>query len=702
MARRRFSANRTGAGWTQLPAGVYRTLWLVLLLCLLPHLFFMPVSLSLLLGAVLMYWGWRIHHEGHFALVYYRLPQYAVVLAGLALIYTQFNSFIGVDAGVAALVLIMIGKAFEVRYYRDAIVQLNFGLFVAAAAFLYSQSVLMALGVVLAVGACLIGLYQLQQYDSQFEEVGHQQANAAQLGRQATVQVLRLMALSAPLMVVLFMFVPRFPPLWSMPINSGRQVTGLSDRVAPGDLASLSQSPALAFRVTFNGLAGQRPPKSQLYWRAMTLSQFDGVAWTQGKAIEPVSAKRTGQLLHINGQRLVLPDWYQVNQLRSAVQYQLLVEPTQRNWLFVLDYSLALAPLQLRADQRIQTVQPIQQRQQFDLWWLPRGVIADPYLTRDQLRAYLQIPVEANPKSHQFAQELWQRSGQDPVRYTDMLLRWIGTDQFRYTLAPPALQQQRVDDFLFRTKAGYCEHYASAFVNLARMAGIPARVVVGYQGGQSAPDGQTWEVRQQDAHAWSEIWLAGQGWTRVDPTAAIAPQRVSLGMQDYRSSNAAVLGETSWSRAAQPVLLRMRVWADYVNYQWQNRVVGFDQNRQHEWLRKFDLDSWTRQILVMLGLFALITALIVWRLTINQRKPRDRVQAALEKLSMRLVHHHLQRLPQEPVLSWLERVRQSAPTLELLTIIELVRRHYYLDVLNHAEQIRLVNLIAKYSIDRAR
>ena len=692
------TANRQGSEWTPLNQKNYQSLLTAMFFVLVPHLFYLPFALSGLMLITLSVWQYLIFKHGHYQKIQKPFWQYSCVILGLMLIYVQYRTLLGVEAGNSILALILLGKMFEVKHYRDAIVQFNFGLFVAAVTFLHGQQIGLAVAVLIAIFGCLYGMYQLQNYHAAFEDVSKQSVTPKALRHQTFRDITKLMLYATPLMVVLFLFVPRFPPLWNIPLPNNRHTTGMSDHVAPGDIAQLSQSSALAFRAIFDE-PQHIPQPSQLYWRAMTLEHFDGVQWTQD-----AHSKYRSYFINATPQLsatqlpIQLPAWFKLKSAQSQfIHYQLWVEPTQQKWLFALDYSIASQPLLLNADMSIQTSHDIYQRQLFDFQLIIPQPYADVMLDQSSRQRNLQLPINANPISFQFAQALFERSHRDPVRYSQAILAWIRQEQFSYTLSPPPLQQQRIDDFLFRTKAGFCEHYASAFVNLMRMAGIPARLVVGYQGGKAAPDGKTWEVRQLDAHAWAEIWLDGRGWVRVDPTAAIAPQRVNLGMQDFSAQNSTLFGTGSFSAGHTHWLTQARIWADYANYQWQGKIVGFDQNKQHLWFKKLALHNLSTQIIAFMVLMASVIGLMLWSLMRSQRKSFDAVDVAVQRLSRKFKIFQLQRHINEPILTWLQRLEARHPYPEFYVIKDLLIRHYYIASLD-AQEIKLLNrLIRKYS-----
>lgn len=673
----------------------YQSLLVALFLVLLPHFFYMPLSLSILMLFVLVVWQILLLRQNSFRAAQHQLLQYGTVLLGLLFIYVHYRTFLGVEAGCATLALILLGKAFEVKRYRDAIIQLNFALFVLASVFLYGQSIVLAIAVILGLFACLYSMYQLQSYHHAYEEVLLQNVSAKQLRQHAVKTVVKLLVVATPLMVVLFLFFPRIPPLWSIPSPNQQAQTGVSDEMSPGDIAKLSQSSELAFRVVFSDMQ-QMPNKSSLYWRAMALEDFNGVTWTRNQQA------RYGITSYTN-EKINIPPWYTLPKNELAFQqisYQMIIEPSFQNWTYALDYSVAAQPIVSRADLSLQLPFELSRRRQFEIQLLQPNPIANLELNAEAWQQNLTLPQRLNPKSQIFAAQTFERVGRDPEQYAQAILQWIRQEQFSYTLSPPLLQGERVDDFLFRTRAGFCEHYASSYVNLMRMVGIPARVVVGYQGGQAAPDGKSWEVRQLDAHAWTEVWFLGKGWQRIDPTAAIAPERIEQGMQNYSSGNQAFYAGAELAQWKAKWLTQARVWTDYINYQWQMKVVGFDQDKQHSWLKRLSIDNLSKQLISLIALISLCIGIVVWWLSRTQKVVLSALQRALNKLSHALQKKGLQRIKNEPVLTWLKRIEQNQGMSETLyQITRLYTEHVYIAPLPKEKLAQLLALLAKYTFD---
>lgn len=497
-----------------------------------------------------------------------------VTIAGALGILASYGGIFGRDAGVALLTLMTALKTMETRTRRDMTLVVYLGYFLCVCAFLFSQSMpvaaFMALPVVMLT-ATLIGLSH---------------AN----GELPPARKLRLAGImlgqAAPLMLALFVLFPRVPgPLWGIPQDMARGMTRLSEDMAPGSISELSRSGAVAFRAVFKGTP---PPASRLYWRGPVLWQYDGRTWRPGRP----------------PQALAQPAF---KPLSAPVEYTVTLEPHNKPWLFVLDMPVKLPNIgTLTTDYQYLSRQPVRQRLRYD------AASALDYREGETLDAStrqraLQLPPFGNQRTHALARQ-WLAETHDPQALVQRALAMYHAD-FTYTLTPPQLGASSVDGFLFDTRKGFCEHYAGSFVFLMRAMGIPARAVTGYQGGQPNPLGDYLIVRQSDAHAWAEVWLQGRGWVRVDPTAAVAPERVELGIA------AALPDAEPLPEMARPQLTwlkRFNLGWDVVNNGWNQWVLGYNQQRQMEFLARLagSRVDWGDMALWLTGLLAVIVGII--------------------------------------------------------------------------------------------
>ncbi|WP_296236806.1 DUF3488 and transglutaminase-like domain-containing protein [Psychrobacter sp. UBA5136] len=563
-------------------------------------------------------------------------------LVGLVGLWLTYNTAFGLDMGVAFLVLCLISKLWELYKRRDAYVVLNLSLFVLASLFLMDQGMVTTFEVV--VGAVVVLLAFIALNDD---------GNTRGDGRLRTLGVLGIGAL--PLLVVLFLFFPRLPPLWSVQLSGQQATTGVSDSMAPGDFANLGQSTELAFRVEF---AENRPPQQQLYWRGLVFSDFDGVTWRpssqqrEWQPAPPVPNWMASALASVPDEVKVAPN-----------RYQVILEPTQQNWLFGLDYPFTQQQdISITSNFTLRKDQPVTQQLRYEvLQFAPMRI--DTALTDEARRLNLVLPSSGNPQARALAQQLFAQSGSDPVRYIQSIERWINQTNFRYTLSPPRLHNNRIDEFLFETKAGFCEHYSSSFTFMLRAAGIPARVVAGYQGGEPSRNGNVWEVRQMDAHAWTEVWLEGQGWVRVDPTAFVAPERVEQGMDALTQARGATMfGDGAGAQISYQqyqMLQTLRRLSDQASYYWQKDVVGYDQDKQADSLLKwFNIRSIMQQITWLVVSAISVIAILVFVIWQRRRKRWHPADLPLTQLSKRLgkADKSLARDDSEGQLAWLARL----------------------------------------------
>lgn len=616
-----------------------------------------------------------------------RLVQYVGFFSSLGGLYVTYHSGFSVEASIAFLLLCAVSKLLELNTRRDAYVALTLALFVLAGLFLIDQNLTTTLIVALGVMVVLLAMIGLNDDGS---------------GRYRTLGW--LVAQAMPLMVVLFLFFPRLPPLWSVPVSGQTQAkTGISDSMSPGDIANLSQSTELAFRVEF---ARRVPPRDQLYWRGLIFSEFDGITWRESR--EPVPVWRASQ---------PLPAWLvptlnmmKLNSDHDPKHYRVRLEPTGQPWLFGLDYPISnQRDVSLRQDFTLRYREAVNQRLTYQVQWINDASIGLT-LSAHEREANLRLPSEGNERTRAFAQSLFAQVNQDPAAYIQALQRHVTGQPFRYTLSPPPLGNDRIDGFWFGTRAGFCEHYASSFTYLMRAAGLPARVVTGYQGGSVGRDGRSWEVRQMDAHAWSEVWLAGRGWVRIDPTAFVSPLRIERGMDGLTQQvGSTMFGEGAAGRLAyqrfQLLQQAQRVF-DQASYYWQRDVIGYDQaNQKNALLKWLNIQSVYQQVMVMAGVLVAMLLVIALGIWWRRRHVWDPADLAMIQLSKRLARQDpaLARAESEGVLAWLGRI--EADVTDSDTLQEIVRiyrsvRYGHGNNIGHANQ-KITGLVKAIHVKKA-
>jgi transglutaminase-like putative cysteine protease len=596
-------------------------------LVIIPHIAHLPLWV---LGLWLFCAGWRIQ--------IYRMrvgfpnawAKAGLMLAASCGVLLSRGSLIGLDAGVVLLIAAFVLKLVELRSRRDALVLIFLGFFCVVTSYLFDDSLSAAMFSALPVTALLAAM------------IGLQQSHLAMRPWPTLRLALVMLAQALPLMLLLFVFFPRLGPLWSMPNANNQARTGLSDSMTPADVAELSKSAELVFRATFDGPI---PARNQLYWRALTFQQFDGRRWSQAPAA-----------------KLAAPAvWAQRG---AALSYDIIMQPSGQNWLFALDVAQSTsANVQQKSDFSLQHSQPVEQTLQYFLrsWPLAvRGAEVEPA----SLRANLQLPASGDPRTRAWALEL---KAQYPTTeaLVQQLLQHFNHQPFGYTLRPPPVGIDSIDEFLFRTKRGFCAHYAGAMTFVLRAAGIPARVVAGYQGGELNPAGKFLTVHQFDAHAWVEYWQAGRGWSSVDPTFQVAPERIEQGPEQ------ALNAEDSFLAGSPLSLLRyrnidwlnnVRLGWDNLNYAWQRWVLGYQGAQQLQLLQRWfgRMDS---QLLVL----ALVGGggLLLAGLALFLFKPWQRSQDPLVKQFLRFEHllarHGAQRRTAEGPRAFAKRAAQQLP-----------------------------------------
>ena len=600
---------------------------------LLAQIAFLPVLLSLIFAISLICIWISLKRQRAFS----KKWTFSLTVLALASIYLDYQSFLGVEAGVAVLTTFLYAKSLETRNRRDLIIVFNFALFVAASSFLFSQSFMMALAILLCLLSCLIGLYRIQT--SEFEQDQSSQRQALQ---QDAKYVGKFIVYAIPFFLLLFIFFPRLPPLWHIPIPENKGITGISDSMSPGDIAELSQSSALAFRII--GDMSKLPPRSELYWRALILDDYDGQRWISHPVNQQPLIQQSRNLAAMNHR------W----------DYQYLAADPSVFWIMGLEKSIPLERRYYnRQDWSIVPRRLTQRVEPIHLQWIDQPNAGQALAPHYMQRINTQIQSGLDPEAQRLAQRLYQQSGAEPRRYIHNVLNWYQQNGFVYTLKPGVMGKNRIDEFLFKSRQGFCEHYASSFVMLMRYAGIPARVVTGYQGGQAAPDGRSWEVRQLDAHAWAEVWI-DDTWQRFDPTAMVAPQRIDDGMQNLMTEDERVRANSSgWPTQHHLWLTTMRVWSDYASYQWQSKVVGYNTESQQSWMSKLGLNSVYSSIMLMLAGIVILALLYTFSIYWKLRQAQSPLERSIQQLNQSL-SQPLKQQSAETFRQWMLRLSKQA------------------------------------------
>ena len=612
-----------------LPREARDTLFLLAVIActIAPHVVQLPPWCGLMAAAVLL---WRARLALSAGALPGRWAITALLLAAGALTFAGERTFLGREAGITMLVVLMTLKTLELRARRDALVVFFLGFFLVLTGFLHSQSLLTGLWMLVTLAGLLTALV-----------LAHMPVGRPPLARAAAV-ALRATLLGVPLMVLLFVLFPRIGPLWGLPTDAAGR-TGLSGSLRLGGVASIADDDSIALRVRFEGT----PPRpEQLYFRGPVLGRFDGRDWTRAVFGVPAALRPRAEL-----------------EARSAaLRYEMIVEPSRLPLLPMLEMTpnregqrpeLPSHLLTLRPDGQWQTDRPLDERVRVEAaaWLEHRHGPAAWVPGLEELR---RLPPERNPRSIEWAGALRQRVQAEatargdvrelPRALADALLAHIRSGEYIYTLEPGAYEGEQVDEIWFDRKAGFCEHYAAAFVVMMRAMGVPARIVTGYQGADPVPQDGWYVVRQRNAHAWAEYWMAGTGWVRVDPTAAIAPERVSAS-RSIRSPPGLVAGAINAIDPALSQQLR-RAW-ETLNNRWNQWVLNYSRGQQFDLLKSLGVQSPSWQDLSVLLITLLCTLALAgagWAWWDRRRQDpwqrlQQQVQRALARCGVTVAAH---------------------------------------------------------------
>jgi protein-glutamine gamma-glutamyltransferase len=567
-----------------------------------------------------------------------RAIRLAIAAAAVVLLFIELRTFNGLAAGSALLSLVAGLKLLETQSRRDLYVVSFIIYFLCLTALLRSESFWL---LIYLAGVCWLTTASLMRLTPTSPLPGW---------RRSLSYAGRVSAQALPMALVLWLFFPRLDsPFWRVPADAHSAETGLSDSMSPGDIVKLALSDEVAFRVRFEG---PEPPAAELYWRGPVLHDFDGQTWrriTSGSAQAPA-----------------------LERMGAAYRYVLSLEPSPHNWIFALDWPdrWDLAAGSLTGDYMLVQSAPL--ARPIDVTAVSHTrVRAIEALTDAARRRDLKLPAGRNPRTLEFAREL-RRAHPLDRDYAQAVLDLFRREEFFYTLEPPPLGADSVDEFLFDTKRGFCGHYASAFAVLMRAAAIPARVVTGYQGGLYNHFGDYRIVHQSDAHAWNEIWIDGEGWVRIDPTAAIAPARIERSLAEAFAAGSAAGRWRGFSW-----LTDARLQLDALGQLWRQRILRFDQLSQERLLAGLGIREPDGQKIVMVmavGL-ALAFAWLTWQVRREQRpESKDPLIRAYDRLCRKLAAVGLRRKAHEGAETFAARVALERPDLAC-TVGALCRRY---------------------------
>ncbi|MCG7532941.1 DUF3488 and transglutaminase-like domain-containing protein [Psychrobium sp. MM17-31] len=548
--------------------------------------------------------GWRWLYVIGKVSVFNRLAHHGLTISAVAmLIVSSLGS--GMMENMVNLLLLAYGLKFiELRQKRDVFVLVLVGLITIAVTFIYSESLattLVAAVLVVLQLSILVALHAPQMK-------WHQQMKMAG----------KIAALSLPMTISLFLIMPQLGPLWSVTMAGGA-TTGLSDNMSPGDIASLRGSSKLAFSVTFDG---EPVPERDRYWRALVLDRFDGRAWQQRERRsrwQPYEDEVT---------------WPDLSS-EPSISYRIIAKSSNQHWLFGLNVATSRDnDVKQMADLTLKSATPLASTTAYNVVSYPQ-LASKLALPKAERARNLQLPEQSNLQTKAWVAQQRPLFASD-LKFAESVLRHFNQQPFYYTLEPPLLGENSVDEFLFSTQRGFCSHYSSAFTLMMRYAGIPARVVTGYKGGEWNEEVKYLNVYQYDAHAWSEIWIEGAGWTRVDPTASIAPERVISSLDNETAQP--FLGGNAFSLVRykeNPWLNSLRLTLADIEFYWSRWVVEYNNEKQMQLLQMI-LGKLTglRIVAFTLFLMAAIGLLLWWQSGFRWQRPtmQDKFEAVYQSL----------------------------------------------------------------------
>ena len=637
-------------GWKYLPRDARDTLFLlgVIAWTVLPHVPHLPAWCSLLTLAVLL---WRTKLALSNSALPGRWVLVGVLLIAAALTFYSFRTLLGKEPGVTMAVVLMALKTLELRARRDAFVVFFLGFFLVLTHFLYSQSLAVAAAMLVAVWGLLTALV-----------LAHMPVGQPSL-RIASTLAMRTALLGAPIMVLLFVLFPRISPLWGVP-QDGISSTGLSNTMRMGSVAEVALDDSIALRVRFDGAV---PPPEAMYFRGPVLSAFDGTEWRAAPA--RADAERQPENLRVRG---------------APVRYEMTLEPLRLSTLPLLEAS-ASAPLiegyriTPREDLRWVADRPLFERLRFNAEAYP-AFSQGPTQRNLRLISQLDLPASFNPRTLEWAAALRRDpryANADARALAQALLQYVRTGGFSYTLAPAEYGRDAIDEFWLDRRAGFCEHFAAAFVVVMRALDVPARVVTGYQGTDPTPIDGYYIVRQSSAHAWAEYWQPGVGWLRADPTAAVAPDRISRTrrLQAAPGIVAGTIGSLSPALLAQ-----FRESWEAINNRWNQWVLNYSRGQQFDVLKRLGVHSPSWEDLALLLIGALSTLALggaAWAWWDRHRidpwvRQMERMRDALRGLGIAAAAHEAPR-----VLAARVRERYGAQAESLAALLDALEQQRY-------------------------
>lgn len=639
-------------------------LLLGLLLVIFPNFSHLPLWLSMVMIGLIL---WRGCYELQLCAIPNKLILFLLTLMLLAGIIFSYHTLIGRNAGSAMLLGLLCLKLFEIKSFRDIALIIILALFSIIINFLFNQSIPVAFTMLFALVVLFTALISFQHDYKNLSKVKPLPLKLIHSNEKKHFKLaIKMLTQAIPFAVVIFILFPRVNgPLWGLPEDAFSGTTGLSDKMSPGRISQLSNNSSVAFRVKFNSTI---PSANKLYWRGPVMWNFDGYDWT-APASERIALNK-----------------FKFTALGTKIQYSITLQPHNNYWMLALDIPSTLpANSQLTTDMQVLSALPIQKLKRYDLSSYINYVL--PENSKTSMKRYLKLP---ESHSNEQGSNLYKsrllinklKNSTNPQETVNNVLNYFATQNFYYSRKPPLLYKNPIDEFLFETKRGYCEHYASSFTVLMRLAGIPARIVTGYQGGEMNPIDNFMTIRQSDAHAWSEVFLGKKGWVRIDPTAAIPPGNIENTDDALRlNSNLkkpARLFESSWLTKQ---IKQMRYAWDAVNNRWNQWVLGYNNKRQKAFFAAIGIPEITWQGLsqLLFSILAVLTGVLAFIVFSNQSKKKNEIQNTYFKFLKKLNKYELTKLSSEGADDFAKRAIIKLPKQKFMiqTISNLYQQLQY-------------------------
>ena len=622
---------------------------------MLPHFFNLPFWVT---GFTLFALAWRSAQSLGYSREIPRWLLVPLVVVGGISVFAQYWTIVGRDPGLALLTVMTAFKFLESKTHRDILILIFLCYFLLTTHFLFGQSIMIAAYMFLTVIIITSTLITINQRDNSIPLLTRLKSAA------------KLIGLAIPIMLILFVLVPRIPgPLWGLTQEQRGGITGLSDTMSPGAISNLINSNDVAFRVTFDDAI---PPQQKLYWRGPVMAKFDGKTWSQLKQnhITRINNGKTGNLS----------------------SYTITLEPHGKKWLFGLDLPVTIPPsstlsteFQLTSNKLVNDLKRYTMSSQLNYRLEPD----EPF---EYLIETSHFQQNRNPQTLALGQQ-WARQFDADIDIVNHALNMFRTQEYVYTLQPPRLGIHSSDEFLFKTRRGFCEHYANSFALLMRAAGIPSRIVTGYQGGELNEVGNFLIVRQSDAHAWTEVWLEDKGWVRIDPTAAVSPDRIEKGLDQALKD-----GFTSFKISkSSPFLSKLLYSWDNLQHNWNDMILNYDHRKQASFLKQLGLGirSWGDMVITLVICLVFITGaywLIAWYK--GRSAPIAEYEKIFNRLLKKLSTSGYKKAPSEHVYEFLKRL-QEQQNFSDLQLEQIFKTYSKIKYSRGQQQKDVINLFRK-------